>query len=169
MNAFLLGLPGKLKLLLDRLTAVRAAYLDILNGSLLQAPTTALQTPTLTTITGSTGNFDIITWSIVGTKFSYTTSTLTNLVNITGSGVLQFCAMGGVNMSAPSTNYIEIWIDGVLVSAVQGSTYNITLLVGCLHVDVTGSLDNIPFKSSLVVKARSNGSTLYTVLKYRVN
>lgn len=170
MSAFLLGLPGKLKLLLDRLTAVRAAYLDILNGSLLQAPTTALQTPTETTIAGLTGNFDIITWSIVGTKFSFSSATLSSIVNITGSGVLQFCAVGGGNKSAPTTNYLEIWIDGILVSTIQGSTYNITLCVGCLHTDVTGALDHIPFKSSLEIKARSNGSnTLYAVVKYRVN
>ena len=213
MIDFLLGVPGKLKTLTDRLTSTWAAKLDTLHDSRLTAtragyldklnlsgkatddavwtsaragyldkvnidPTRdapiAADFPVPLTSGADTyapyiNNFDYR--MVMGCVQATTTSTsLVDVVNITGSGVLNFVVAGASN----STLQIQVIIDGVTVADLTGTgsalyaRVIVGAVIGSTTVPTGITFDQIPFKSSLVIKHRNtSGATTTTYYKLR--
>lgn len=173
MSSFLLGLPGKVKALLDRLTALRAGYLDhlpILPGSLLQAPTTEFVLPVKTRTAWAAVDYTIVKENSGGGYASTTSSSFVDAVNITGQGVLNLAISGGSGSYFPGSAVFEVEIDGIILTYVNAIAAEPLVAVGTLDpVNRAVSLDQIPFRSSLIIRIKSNGAvTHYCVYKYRI-
>jgi hypothetical protein len=213
MIDFLLGVPGKLKTLIDllsatwaakldtlhdsRITAARAGYLDKLNLSgkatddavwtnaragyldkvnidpTRDAPIAANFPTPLTDGAGSNApyinNFDYR--MVMGCVQATTTSAaLVDVVNITGSGVLNFVVTG----SGGGYPQIQIIIDGVTVVDLTGTSSAATarVIVGAVFGSTTAptgiTFDQIPFKSSLVIRHRNTLSGSQTITYYKL-
>lgn len=218
MWTMLAGVPGKLKTLIDRLTAARAANLDKLdaNISTRAAASTALSNATwngtlaanlgaLTTARAakldllpiinpvaespiaanwpalSSAPFsrtaDVVCTVVGGTTFSTSSTSLVNVVTITGRGVLNFVAV--TQMSYTGTLQLQIIIDGVTVldATGGGSANDWAVAVGTLNIGsnistdttVNVGLDQVPFRSSLAIKMRvaSGSGNRYCVYRLR--
>lgn len=190
MWTMLAGVPGKLKTLIDRLTATRAANLDNLNATISSraAASTALSSAVWTDtragkldllplvdpvaespiatgwpplVFGGFGTTDAeaVRRVVGGVVFTTASLSLVDVVSITGRGVLNFVAITTTN--ATSSAQLQIIVDGVtLLDATGGGASNNqwAVAVGALNIEsvsaVQVSLDQIPFRSSLVIKLR---------------
>ena len=202
MSAILYGVPGKLKTLIDRLTSARAAKLDNLDTTVgSRAPaSTALSNVVWTD--GRAGNLDTVllkTHPLVAppialipsspaaslnTGYDYlarvaglasgstSSTTYVDIVNYSGQGVLEFCALMA---NGTPTVSMKLIIDGVEVGAISASAsssnYSGKPLAGLFAIETAGgsiSLSQIPFYSSLVIQAKvsTTGSSL-VYYKYR--
>jgi hypothetical protein len=216
MIDFLLGVPGKLKTLTDRLTATWAAKLDTLHDSRLTAtragyldklnlsgkatddavwtnaragyldklnidPTrdapiaTNFPTPLTSGAGANAPSMDTFDYrTVMGCVQATTTSaTLVDAVNITGSGVLNF-VVTGTNSGGGGYPQIQIIIDGVTIVDFTGASSPSSArvivggVVGSSTVPTCITFDQIPFKSSLVIRHRntsSNTTTTYYKLR----
>lgn len=196
MWTMLAGVPGKLKTLLDRLTAARAGYLDRLDATISSraAASTALSNATWTNTRA--GKLDLIKQSPVdsppaadglsgavlsytsppdyrvvgGAQFTTGSTTLVTALSVTGAGVLNFLTVtGGSDIGAQ----VVITIDGVVAlnttfsgAAAQSTTM---VIVGAFMQSYSIALDQVPFRSSLLVQVRATGSsrTVTVVSKHR--
>ena len=102
------------------------------------------------------------------------TNSYVDVVNYTGSGVLCFAAQFNPGSSAVST--LSVLIDGVeVINATNSSTTNPTFYTAIggasrVGVDIVGiAFEQIPFRSSLQVRHKTNSGTVNTFIKYRMN
>jgi len=200
----LAGVPGKLKTLLDRLTATRAANLDKLNATISSraAASTALSKavwtdtragkldllplvdpvaespiatgwPTLVFGGFGTADAEVVRRVVGGVAFTTSSLSLVDVVSITGRGVLNFVAIMTGNDMSPAQ--LQIIIDGVTVlnaTGGGGGNYQWAVAVGTLNIESTSAvqaaLDQIPFRSSLVIKLRGTSGTSARKCVYRL-
>lgn len=193
MWTMLAGVPGKLKTLIDRLTATRAANLDNLNATVSSraAASTALSNavwsdaraakldmlpivdpvsespiaadwPTLSFGGFGTSDAEIVKRVVGGVAFATSSASLVDVVSVTGRGVLSFVAV--MTPAVAQTLQLQIIIDGVTVlDATGGPSSAISnawaVAVGTLNIEsasaLQAGLDQIPFRSSLVIKLRA--------------
>jgi len=202
MSAILYGVPGKLKTMLDRLTSARAAKIDNLDAAVTTraAASTALSNAVWTDaragkLDNAAQNTDPYLAApielvpsnpaasldtgynylarVAGLASGSTSSTsYVDIVNYSGQGVLEFCA---VMANGTPTVSMQLIIDGVNVGSVSVSAssgnYSGKPLVGLFAIESAGgaiSLSQIPFHSSLVIQAKvsTTGSSL-VYYKYR--
>lgn len=171
MIDFLLGVPGKLKTISDYLTtnwtATKAGYLDVAVSS--RAPSsTALSTATWDGTKAGYLNAAIssraedspllkapIAANFGGGSASTTSTTFVDALSITGSGVVNVLyARGG----GTAVNTTELIIDGVTVKSATAAINTATPIVGGVNATTFDIqyLDQIPFKTSLVIRQKSN-------------
>lgn len=183
MIDFLLGVPGKLKTISDYLAAylspTRCAKIDNLDTTLTsRAPaSTALSTATWTA--PRAGKLDLIETDpcskppilngiIAQTSGSTYSPDYVAILSHTGSGVLNMVRATSDNPTYASP-YVQITIDGVVVLDSLAQTDVGGYVVGTGDVDKFYGMDQIPFRTSLVVAIRtSNGSyRAYGYVRYR--
>lgn len=190
MWTMLAGVPGKLKTLIDRLTATRAANLDKLDANITtRAPASTALTnavwtdaragkldllplvdpvsespiaadwPTLVFGGFGTADAEVVRRVVGGVAFTTASLSLVDVVSVTGRGVLNFVAITTTN--AVNSAQLQIIIDGVTVLDATGggaSNNQWAVAVGALNIESTSAvqaaLDQIPFRSSLVIKLR---------------
>lgn len=114
------------------------------------------------------GSFDYTNAAKCCASYATTVSTTdVTLVDITGSGVLNFLiCSAGLN----SYGYLTLIIDGITIFSAVSTTNNACVLVGVgSYNPSTGdiSIDQIPFKTSLVIKHKAAVSSCLTAYKYR--
>jgi hypothetical protein len=175
-----MGVPGKLKTLLDRLTATRAGYLDNLDAAVSSraAASTALTNATWTDaksnkLTNAAQEdsplLDVpISNGIVSTTYaSNSTTSYTDAINYTGSGVLQLaaCVVSGSVWNDQAT--MDIIIDGVTVLTVttQMGTGSVGQGVG-YYITSPVAFSSVPFKSSLRIRHKGLTATSTSYVYY---
>jgi hypothetical protein len=159
------------------LTPTRAGYLDKLNVDPTRDPPGFLgsgATSGLNEVNGTNMPTNIQS-AVCGERYLGSTSgVLTTLINLSGSGVLNFVAFGGSNYYT-SLECVAIYIDGVKIFTNINLTLGARVAVGTMTRDTTLSdlpicgLDQIPFKSSLRIDFRSINAVHFIVYKYRRN
>lgn len=159
-------------------TATRAGYLDHLNmaagkiaaaedSPLLDVPIANGLVGEATTAVSSTNMGLVSGVSQAGTN----STTLANVVNYTGQGVLEFCTTYKP-ANATATARQVIIIDGVTVSDLTTTTNQYAFVTGA-GAFIPGSapviaLSQIPFKASLQIQhSSSDGTSIGTYYKYR--
>lgn len=207
MLSFLNGIPGKLKVLNDRLsstwagylttihtgltTGTRMANLDKLNitGNVASAADvsalSALNSPVLKPpiaggITANTAvNVGLLSTahSLFDIQSTNSTTSYIDVVNYTGSGVVEFCAFQSYGGAAGQTSDLDIIIDGITVysgtSATTGSAdVNTRVPIGSIDtysIYTYASPGAVPFKTSLQIRHKRTGTTTASIVvcKYR--
>lgn len=109
--------------------------------------------------------------SICGGVASGQWATLTDVVNVNGSGVLNFVAFAAQSNYAPNFKCFEVLIDGASICQMNYVAPMLAVAVGVLS-SASGSflagLDQIPFHSSLVIRAMTGSDNQGRVVyKYR--
>lgn len=179
---FLAGLPSKLKVLVDRLTSARAANLDNLNATVSsRAPASTALSNAVWTDTRA-GKLDSIERAVVSrsptnlvyfqTYAPYTAVGTYNVVNISGAGVLNYCAMRLQAGTGNSGNgYLKVTIDGVVVvnrycSINSGGDATFTVVGSWNSTTGISALDSVPFNSSLLIQIIHNSGLMQASPQY---
>ena len=141
-------------------TDTRAGKLDLLPlvDPASESPIAA-DWPTLVFGGFGTADAEVVRRVVGGVAFTTVSLSLVDVVSVTGRGVLNFVAITPGN--ATSLVQLQIIVDGVTVlDATDGGASNNqwAVAVGALNVEsesaVQAALDQIPFRSSLVIKLR---------------
>ena len=204
MIDFLLGVPGKLKTLTDRLTSGRAANLDNLNATVSSRAAAASALSNATWTDARAGKLDKldkldnafqstdafvakpIAGGILGTDQSGVTSsdngglgslstnstTFSNVLSVTGAGVLEFLGGSKAN-SATGSHQIRLTIDGTVIGTYSTGANSVSSVCGgWVIISGTaspGAFGCLVFRSSLLIEHRAtiSGHTGITVYRAR--
>lgn len=133
----------------------------------LSAPTVAGQAPgTMSTGIGY-GSGNDLRAGICGALATGTWATLTDVVSVSGKGVLNFAAYSVNTNYTPSATVFEVVIDGVSIGAMTSANSYFAPGAGAISPSGGVALDQIPFLSSLVIRVRAGGNNAALAYKYR--
>lgn len=197
MLGWLAGIPGQMATLLGRLTATRAGNLDYLTAAPAPA-STALSTATWDATkaaklagaaqettpllsapkaSGLSANVSIIfdlgstTCTALDNVASTTSTSFVDVLNYTGSGVLEFCAFMAQAYGSADVVTMEILIDGVTAfsgtQVAAGSAVTTKIPVGAITGSVV-TLSAVPFKTSLQIRHKTSNAPVYCKTAYKM-
>ena len=170
MSSWLMGLPARIQALSDLITGPVQAGIDATPWRVTALPTIPDTSMPLATVTTTSA----IICAGASTQTLASDTTLQTLVDVTGSGYIDFLALQAAGAVAGTMRAV-VTIDGTVIAdktSVSSATANRTIVIlgeYATSVEIMSGGHPIHFRSSLKIEAQQSATiTLKVISRYRL-